>query len=91
MYSLLFTKKFLKDITKLKSNKNFKSENLEEVFIMLKSGDNIPEKYKNHKLHGSLSNTYDLHVQNDLLLLYEKDEEIRLIALMRLGSHSELF
>lgn len=91
MYKLRFTKKFLKDTDKLKSNRNFKSSDLEKVLLLLKSGEPIPEKYKNHRLHGSLGDTYDLHVQNDFILLYEKDEEIRLIALIRLGSHSELF
>ncbi len=91
MYQVYRTNKFEKDLKKVKSSKDFNPHKLQEVIDILESGTAIDSRYKNHKLHGDLSDTYDLHVQNDLILLYEKDEEIRLIALMRLGSHSELF
>lgn len=91
MYQIYRINKFEKDLKKACKHKDFSPHKLQEVIDILESGIDIDIKYKNHRLHGTLSGTYDLHVQNDLILLYEKDEEIRLIALMRLGSHSELF
>ena len=91
MYELEFTKRFLKDVSRLKSNKYFKKEELEKVFKLLKSDKLIPSKYLNHKLQGDMLGMYDLHVQNDLVLIYKKDTRVKLISLMRLGSHSELF
>ena len=91
MFELEFTKRFLKDISKLKSNRDFRKEELEKVFLILKNGSVIPEKYKNHKLHGEMSGLYDLHVQSDIVLIYETELTVRLISLLRLGTHSDIF
>ncbi len=91
MYQIYITNKFEKDLKKICKHKDFSPHKLQEVIDILEAGIIIDSKYKNHRLHGSLSDTYDLHIQNDLILLYEKDEEIRLIALIRLNNHSELF
>ena len=91
MYEIEFGKKFLKDLKKLKSNKNFKKVELEKVLKILISGESIPKIYNNHKLSGDLIGMYDLHVQNDLVLIYSKYEIIKLIGLYRIGSHSEIF
>jgi mRNA interferase YafQ len=91
MYTVLKTKSFEKDLKKASKQKNFKRKNLEDVIDILSSGEKIDSKYLNHKLQGNLKNCFDLHVQNDLVLIYKKDEEIKLIALLKLGSHSDLF
>jgi mRNA interferase YafQ len=91
MYTVLRTKSFEKDLKKVSKHKNFKRKNLEDVIDILSSGKKIDSKYLNHKLHGDLGDCFDLHVQNDLVLIYKKDEEIKLIALLKIGSHSNLF
>lgn len=91
MYIVLRTKSFEKDLKKVSKNKNFKRGNLENTINILSEGKKIDSKYLNHKLHGELGDCSDLHVQNDLVLIYKKDEEIKLIALLKLGSHSNLF
>jgi mRNA interferase YafQ len=88
---VLRTKSFEKDLKKASKHKNFKRKILEDVIDILSSGKKIDSKYLNHKLHGDLGDCFDLHVQNDLVLIYKKDEEIKLIALLKLGSHSNLF
>ena len=64
---------------------------LKTIIKILASGKIIPEKYKNHKLKGNLSNKWDLHIQSDWVLLYTKDEERKIIKLVRTGTHSDLF
>lgn len=91
MYIVLRTKSFEKDLKKVSRHKDFKRKNLEDIIDILSSEKNIDPKYLNHKLNGSMQEYFDLHVQNDLVLIYKKDEEIKLIALIRLGSHSNLF
>ena len=91
MYIVLRTKSFEKDLKKVSKNKNFKRGNLENIINILSEGKKIDSKYLNHKLQGSMSDCFDLHVQNDLVLIYKKDESIKLIALIRIGSHSSLF
>ncbi len=91
MYTILRTKSFEKDLKRVLKHKDFSPHKLADVIDLLTEGTKLDPKYKNHILRGNMSNVYDLHVQNDFVLLYEKDEEIRLIALIRLGSHSDLF
>ena len=91
MYDIEFSRKFKKDLSKLQSDKRFKISELEKVLKILNTNETIPIKYKNHKLHGDMKNISDIHIQNDVIMLYEKDDVIRLIALLRIGTHSELF
>lgn len=91
MYHIFRSNSFEKDLKKVSKQKDFKRFSLEKVIDLLRDGGKLDSKYKNHKLQGSMSHQYDLHVQNDLVLIYEKDEEIRLIALLRLSSHSDIF
>ena len=88
MYDIEYSRKFKKDLSKLQSDKRFKISELEKI---LNTNETIPIKYKNHKLHGDMKNISDIHIQNDVIMLYEKDDVIRLIALLRIGTHSELF
>ena len=50
----------------------------------------LPERYKDHPLHGNFEGSRECHIRPDLLLVYtlEGDE---LLRLERLGSHSEIF
>jgi mRNA interferase YafQ len=64
-----------------------------EIIEMLANDSPLPEKHKDHQLGGQLKDLRDCHVRSDLLLLYSKTEggELRILRLVRLGSHSELF
>ncbi len=91
MYAIEFSRGFAKDFRRIRQNPHFRESDFGHVVTILQSSENIPAKYKNHRLHGNLQNVWDIHVQNDIVLLYEKDETVRLIALLRIGTHSELF
>lgn len=51
----------------------------------------LPKEYKPHKLKGDFKGTIECHIAADWLLIYEKAEEIKLIRLVRTGTHSDLF
>jgi mRNA interferase YafQ len=90
MFSIEYTNSFKKDL-KLMQKRKVPISEIKIVIDILASGKNIPEKYKNHKLKGNLSNKWDLHLQPDWVLLYTKDEENKIIKLVRTGTHSDLF
>lgn len=50
----------------------------------------LPEKYKDHQLHGEYSDCRDCHIFPDLILIYKKIE-LESLQLIRIGSHSTLF
>ncbi len=39
----------------------------------------------------AFGNLWECHIQPDWLLIWEQEDEIRLISLIRTGTHSDLF
>lgn len=89
MKELRFTKQFKKDLKRF-LNQPKKLEALNEVLDMLKREIELPEKYRTHKLIGDYAGCMECHIEGDFLLVWY-DEENDVIAVYRLGSHSELF
>ncbi len=94
MYIIRTRNSFKKDFKKIKDNPKFKKQLFSEVINMLSAGnfDLLKEMlYRSHKLDGAYKGAYDLHVQNDIVLIYLIDESKRTIKLIRIGTHSQLF
>ena len=89
-YEIEFRTGFKRDF-KRALKRGLPEEKLEEVIKLLRSGDDFPPKYKKHKLKGDYSGLWECHIQPDWLLIWSQDDTIRLISLVRTGSHSDLF
>jgi mRNA interferase YafQ len=57
----------------------------------LANGETLDEKYKDHALVGNLVGCRECHIKPDLLLVYRISDDILELALIEVGSHSELF
>jgi len=90
MYRIEFTHQYLKDL-KLARKRKFDEDKLNQVIQILFSGSELPAKYKNHRLKGNFQGLYECHISPDWLLIYAKNDIIRLIKLIRTGTHSDLF
>ena len=90
MYHLEFTHQYLKDL-KLARQLNFNEDKLNELIKLLLTTETLPKKYKDHPLKGNYLNCRDCHIENDWVLIYEKSKSIKLIKLIRTGTHSDLF
>ena len=88
MYKLAYSTSFKKDIKKL-SQKDVDATF--EVLAKLATGENLDEKFKDHALKGELSHYRDCHIKPDLVLVYQKLNDILVLRAVRIGSHSELF
>ncbi|WP_083852664.1 type II toxin-antitoxin system YafQ family toxin [Pedobacter arcticus] len=51
----------------------------------------MKSKHKPHKLSGKFIGYWECHVKPDLLLIWEQTETLKLIELIRTGTHSDLF
>ncbi len=89
MKQLRFTKQFKKDLKRF-LNQPKKLKELNDLLDMLRREEELPEKYKAHKLTGDYAGCMECHIEGDFLLVWY-DEESNVIAVYRLGSHSELF
>jgi addiction module toxin, relE/stbE family len=89
MKELRYTRQFKKDIKRY-LNQPVKLEELKNVLEMLRNEIPLPIKYRQHSLKGEYTGCMECHIEGDFLLIWF-DEENNVIALFRLGSHSELF
>ena len=66
-------------------------ELLDKIITALAKGEELDEKYKDHDLKGDWKGYRECHILPDWLLIYRYDEDVLVLVLARLGSHSELF
>lgn len=93
MYEIGFTGRFKKDLKIVKKRSEKEFEQLRNFIRELQfyGYGGIAQKHNPHKLKGKYSQHYECHVNNDLLLIWLQDENLRTILLVRAGSHSDLF
>ncbi len=66
-----------------------KVEKLDDVMMMLVTGQSLPPKYRDHALKGDFKGFRDCHIEPDWLLIYKVDADV--ITFARTGTHSDIF
>lgn len=89
MKELRYTRQFKKDLKRF-LNQPKKLKALMEVLDKLRNDIPLPQKCRAHVLKGEYAGCLECHIESDFLLIWI-DEETNTLALLRLGSHSELF
>ncbi len=90
LYKVSFTKQYLKDL-RLARKRNLDETKLNEVIKMLMNGEVLPMKNRDHALTGDYKGCRECHISPDWLLIYVKDDGIKILTLLRTGTHSDLF
>ena len=87
-YKLARENSFKRSYKKLKLSDKEEQSYIDIIYTLL--NDEILEaKYKDHQLKGSLEAFRECHIKPDLLLIYRIKNNT--LALVDIGSHSELF
>ena len=89
-YEVKFTNQFKKDL-KLSVKQGKKTEKLFDVIEKLACGEKLDARYRDHELTGKYKGCRECHVEPDWLLVYEIIDDVLVLMLYRVGSHSELF
>ncbi len=89
-YEVKFTNQFKRDL-KLAKKQHKDLDKLFEIVNILADGGKLDARYRDHDLSGNYKGTRECHVEPDWLLVYEICEEVLVLMLYRLGTHSELF
>lgn len=89
-YRIEVTRQYLKDL-KLARKRHFDEAKLNEIIAMLADGKQLPEKNRDHNLAGNYKGYRECHVTPDWLLIYSRSETIKIVSLIRTGTHSDLF
>ena len=90
LYNLETSKKYEKDVA-LAKKRGLDIQDLIEIVDKLRNGEKLPPKNHDHPLHGNFEGTRECHIHPDWLLIYSKDDTIRLLSLIRTGTHSDLY
>ena len=91
MYSVITTKSFRKSYKRVSKYASFDLDEFDKLLSILSSDEQIPEKYRDHALSGSLKGFRDVHLTSDIVILYTKIQNILVLELVDIGSHSDLF
>lgn len=89
-YEVRYTTQFKKDL-KLAKKQGKNIDRLFDVVEKLANGEALEAKFRDHDLTGNYSGCRECHVEPDWLLVYEVVEDVLVLMLYRIGSHSELF
>lgn len=90
VYNIITTKKYEKDVS-LAKKRGLNIKELVDVVEKLQNGEKLPPKNRDHKLEGNFSGTRECHITPDWLLIYAKEEKLKLLSLIRTGTHSDLY
>ena len=93
MYQIVTSTKFLKDLKLLKKRSEKDFHLLQQLINVLAEDGHkgLGKNHKPHKLSGNYKGYWECHVKPDLLLIWDENEQINLLELVRTGSHADLF
>ena len=80
---------FKADFKRVSRSGRYKAEDVLGIIAMLANDGPLPERCRDHALTGEWKDFRDCHIKPDLVLIYQKPDDDRLV-LARLCSHSEL-
>lgn len=89
-FELELTRQYLKDL-KLARKRGLDENKLNEIIFKLISGEELPKKNHDHSLTGNYRGFRECHISPDWLLIYSRDITIKIVTLVRTGTHSDLF
>lgn len=91
MYELAVSVNAKRSLRKLARSGKFNEERYIQVVTFLKRGEALPLSFGDHQLKGALSAYRECHLGFDLILVYEKDEKLKVVTVTKIGTHDEVF
>ena len=89
-YEIRYTSQFKKDV-KLAKKQHRNIDLLFEVIGSLADGKSLDKKYRDHELTGNFTGIRECHIEPDWLLVYKQKEDVLVLMVYRVGTHSSLF
>lgn len=90
MYKIEVSRQYLKDL-KLARKRQLDEQLLNNVIAKLAAGETLPVKNRDHALSGNYKGYCECHIAPDWLLIYSRNETVKIVSLVRTVTHSDLF
>lgn len=87
-YKIKVSNRFKKSFKKLNKQEQ---DLFEEISTKLVNDEVLEPKYRDHALRGEYVGYRECHLKPDLLLIYQKQDDVLIFYCLDIGSHSELF
>jgi len=82
-----FTNQFKKDL-KLMQKRGKDMDKIYEILVTLICDEPLPERCREHNLHGDLEGFTECHIEGDWVITYVPEDDA--ITFFRTGTHSDL-
>lgn len=89
-YKIEYTARFKKEYRLIKK-RGYNIDLLKTVIEILRKGEPLPAKYKDHPLRSNWNGYRECHIQSDWLLVYKYKDDGLILSLTATGTHSDLF
>ncbi len=89
-YKVILSRRYRTALKRFSRRENF-SRLLERIINVLARGEKLDAKYRDHQLTGELQGYRECHIKDNVLLIYQKHEDILMLLLIDLGTHDDLF
>ena len=89
LYEVKETTQFKKDY-RLAKRRGQNLQLLKDIILISADGQTLPEKNRDHTLTGDWIGFRECHITPDWLLVYKKEDDILVLTLTRIGTHSDL-
>lgn len=91
MYIVDSTQAYRKAYKRVSKRKEFNRQVLEDIVDTLSRGEKLEAKYNDHQLSGEFQDYRECHMKNNILLMYQKHENVLVLLLVNIGTHDDLF
>ena len=91
MYRVVLSRRYKTALKRFSRHVNFDHQLLEEIVETLAQGEKLSAKHQDHQLSGEFQDNRECHVKNNILLMYQKHENVLVLLIIDLGTHDDLF
>lgn len=78
-------------LKKLRYSGNFNPGILNKILHCFENGEPLPNRVNDHQLQGEFAGFRECHLGFNLLLIYKRNDELRVVTITNIGTHPELF
>lgn len=91
MYGVILATRYQSSLKRILRHKDFKLAKPEQMVDTLAARGKLESKYHDHALGGEMAGFRECHLAGNILLIYQILEKARVIILVNIGSHPDLF
>lgn len=91
MYLIRATRKYRKAYRRILKRGEVGEDEIAIIVDSLAAGETLDQRFRDHKLTGEFTGSRECHIRPDLLLVYEKHDDILVLLLIDIGSHDDVF